>query len=112
MSFIETSSDKTSNHLDQSSRRRSTGIGEHGRAPRDLTAKPLDLGGDENLADALRRCEDTFNEDVLPPDARLREPREFYSALDMGCPPRNRKQAKSKQAALRATSTLHAHTAA
>ncbi|WP_027535269.1 hypothetical protein [Bradyrhizobium sp. WSM3983] len=86
MSFIETSSDKT----------RSTGFGEHGHAPRDATAKPLDLGGDENLADALRRCEDTFNEDVLPLDARLQEPREFYSALDMGCPPRSRKQAKSK----------------
>lgn len=109
MSFIETSSDKTSNYLDQSSRRPSTGFGEHGRAPRNLTAKPLDLGGDENLADALRQCEDRFNEDVLPLDARLREPREFYAARDVSCPPRSRKQAKSRQAALRATSTIHAH---
>jgi hypothetical protein len=112
VSFTETSSDKTSNPLDQSSRRRSTGFGEHGHAPRDSTAKPLDLGGDENLADALRRCEDTFNEDVLPLDARLREPREFYSALDMGCPPRSRKQARSKQAAHRTTSPSQADAAA
>lgn len=98
MSFIETSSD-----------RRSAGFGEHGHAPRGSTAKPLDLAGDENLADALRRCEDTFNEDVLPLDAKVSEPREFYPAPDMGCPPRSRKQAKSKQAAPRTTSTFHAH---
>lgn len=101
MSFIESCSD-----------RRSTGFGEHGRAPRGSAAKPLDLGGDENLADALRRCEDTFNEDVLPLDARLREPREFYSAVDMGCLPRSRKQTKARQVAPGATSTSHAHAAA
>lgn len=99
MSFIETSYD-----------RRSAGFAEHGRVPRQSAAKPLDLGGDKDLVDALRRCEDRFNEDVLPLDARLREPREFYSARDMVCPPRSRKQAKSKQAAPRATS--QAHTAA
>lgn len=101
MSFIETSSD-----------RRSASLGEHGRTPCHSAAKPLDLGGDEDLADALRQCEDRFNEDVLPRGARLREPREFYSTPDMGCPPRSRKQAKSKQAAPRATSTSPAHTAA
>ncbi|QPF88647.1 hypothetical protein [Bradyrhizobium commune] len=101
MSFIETSSD-----------RRSAGLGEHGRAPRGSAAKPLDLGGDQNLANALRRCEDTFNEDVLPRDARLREPREFYSAPDMGCPPRSRKQTQSRQDPPVATSTSHAHAAA
>ena len=65
------------------------------RRARDGT--PLDLAGDENLVDALRRCEHAFNEDVLPPRARLEEPREFYAAANMGCLPRSREQAPRKQ---------------
>ncbi|WP_426419693.1 hypothetical protein [Bradyrhizobium genosp. A] len=97
MSSDETSSDQSSNHLDQCSRRRIAGFDGRTRSPRDSVAKPLDLARDENLANALRRCEDAFNEDVLPLDARLREPREFYAAVDMGCLPRNQKQARLKQ---------------
>lgn len=98
MSSDETPSDESSRHLDQCSRR-SAGFDGRGRSPRDSAAKPLDLARDENLANALRRCEDAFNEDVLPLDAKLSEPREFYAAVEMGCLPRSRRQAERKQTA-------------
>jgi hypothetical protein len=92
------SSDRIDSHLEESSQP-VVRLRERGRSPlvsaRDGT--PLDLAGDENLVDALRRCEHAFNEDVLPPRARLEEPREFYAATNMGCLPRSREQAPCKQ---------------
>jgi hypothetical protein len=33
---------------------------------------------------ALRKCEHAFNEDVLPPHAKVAEPLEFYAAPKLG----------------------------
>lgn len=106
MSSDETPSDQSNNHLDQCSRRRIAGDG-RGHSLRDSAARPLDLVRDENLANALRRCEDAFNEDVLPLDARLHEPREFYATVDMRSLPRSQKQARLKQTAPRTTPASH-----
>jgi hypothetical protein len=107
------SSDRFDSHLEQSSSLPIVRFRERGRSPltsaRDGT--PLDLAEDENLVDALRRCEHAFNEDVLPPLAGLEEPREFYAA-NMGCLPPSREQAPRKQAALPGTSMLLPHVAA
>jgi hypothetical protein len=46
---------------------------------------PLDLVEDENITGALRRREGAFNEDVLPPDAELKAPREFYGETETRC---------------------------
>ena len=73
---------------------------------------PLDLAGDENLADALRRREHPFNEDVLPSHAKLLEPREFYGAAKVDHPTGDGKRAQRKQAALPGTSALLPHVAA
>jgi hypothetical protein len=74
---------------------------------------PLDLVGNGHLADALRRCEHAFSEDVLPPRARLQEPREFYAAANIGYLPRSREQAPRKQvAASRRRSTALPHAVA
>lgn len=48
-------------------------------------AKPVELAGNENVANALRRREDAFNEDILPSDVELRAPRDFYAAIRIGC---------------------------
>ena len=42
---------------------------------------PLDLTADKSLVRALYGREDTFNDDVLPGDAPLIAPREFYAAV-------------------------------
>ncbi|WP_315784197.1 hypothetical protein [Bradyrhizobium sp. SZCCHNPS1003] len=64
---------KASNRLEHSNR----------RSPRDAARSgfPLNLAADANLSNALRGCEDAFNEDVLPSDAELKAPREFYTAI-------------------------------
>ena len=41
----------------------------------------LDLAEDIGLVDALRRAEESFSSDVLPRDAELMAPRDFYAAL-------------------------------
>jgi len=41
----------------------------------------LDLADDRDLAGALRLAEAAFNEDVLPRDAELMAPADFYTAL-------------------------------
>ncbi len=53
------------------------------RSPGDAARSgfPLNLAADANLSKPLRGCEDAFNEDVLPSDAVLKAPREFYAAL-------------------------------
>jgi hypothetical protein len=75
------SSDRIDSYPEESSSQPVVRFRERGRSPL-VTARdgtPLDLAGDENLVDALRRCEHAFNEDVLPLGARLEEPREFYA---------------------------------
>lgn len=37
---------------------------------------------------ALRKCEHAFNEDVLPPHAKVAEPLEFYAAPKLDNPSR------------------------
>jgi len=93
------SSDRIDNHLEESSglpivRFRARGRSVLEGAKNDA---PLDLAGDENLADALHRREHTFNEDVLPPCAKLEEPRKFYLAASVDCLSRSREQAPRKQ---------------
>lgn len=111
MSSDEMPSEESSNHLDRRSRPRIAGFAERGSSPRDAAARLLALARDENLTNALRRSEDAFNEDVLPLDARLREPREFYATGDNGRLPCSRKRAKWKQNPPRTTFTSHAHAA-
>ena len=41
----------------------------------------LDLAEDSGLANALRTREETFNADVLPRDAELMAPSDFYAAI-------------------------------
>jgi|GEM_PF-3679407 len=41
----------------------------------------LDLAEDDHLANALRMSEAVFNEDVLPRDAELMAPSDFYAAI-------------------------------
>ncbi|MDA9503825.1 hypothetical protein XI09_03165 [Bradyrhizobium sp. CCBAU 11386] len=79
------SSDRIDGHLEESSNLPVVRFGERGSASLEgsRNGTPLDLAGDEALADALRRCEHAFNEDVLPPRSRLGEPREFYAAANM-----------------------------
>lgn len=73
---------KTSDHFHGSDRRRPAGLRKRGRSLVDLAIDRtlLDLAADENVVNALRRREDTFNQDVLPPEAKLEAPLEFYSA--------------------------------
>jgi hypothetical protein len=51
----------------------------------------LDLAEDNGPANALRMLEETFNADVLPRDAELMAPSDFYAAISSG-PSRGRKQ--------------------
>jgi hypothetical protein len=102
-------------HIEESSGQPVIRFGERDNALLEGTRNgtPLDLAGTENLTDALRWCEHAFNEDVLPPRARVEEPREFYAAANMGCLPRSREQAPRKQvAAPRRTSTPLPHATA
>lgn len=108
------SSDKIDNHLKDSSHLPVVRLRERGRSLCEGAryGTPLDLAGDANLADALRRHEHAFNEDVLPPRVKLEEPREFYAATAVGCLSRTRKQAPHGQVALPRTSVLLPHVAA
>jgi hypothetical protein len=55
-------------------------------AARFRTNRPLqlDLAEDNSLANALRRREETFNADVLPSNAELMAPTDFYATLAFG----------------------------
>ncbi|WP_163152360.1 hypothetical protein [Bradyrhizobium uaiense] len=44
----------------------------------------LNPSEDNRLANALRACEEIFNEDVLPGDAELMAPSDFYAAMAPG----------------------------
>ena len=45
---------------------------------------------------ALRKCGHAFNEDVLPPHAKVAEPLEFYAAPKLDIPSRSLKDAIGK----------------
>jgi hypothetical protein len=75
------SSDRIDDHLKDSSGLPVVHFREHGHSLLEGYGTPLDLAADEHLAGALRRREDAFNEDVLPPDVRLEAPLDFYAAI-------------------------------
>ncbi len=56
------------------------------RANRNETMRRFQLtpSEDNRLANALRACEEIFNEDVLPGDAELMAPSDFYAAMAPG----------------------------
>lgn len=89
---------KTSDHFHGSDRRRPAGLHKRRHSLLDLAISRtlLDLAADENVVNALRRREDTFNQDVLPPGAKLEAPLEFYSAR-MAYPLRSQEPAERKK---------------
>ncbi|WFU74908.1 hypothetical protein [Bradyrhizobium sp. CB2312] len=70
-------------------------------ANRDETGRAfqLDPTGENELANALRVREETFSSDVLPHDAELIAPSDFYAPIVSG-PPRTRPTTKADRAAL------------
>lgn len=87
---------KTSDHLHRGDPGHRAGLRKRCRSLLDLatTSTLLDLAAD--VVDALRRREDTFNQDVLPPGAKLEAPLEFYSAR-MAYPLRRQEPAERKK---------------
>jgi len=62
-------------------------------AARFKTSRPfqLDLADGNSQANALRRREETFNADVMPSNAELMAPSDFYAPIAIG-PSRGRTQ--------------------
>lgn len=89
---------KANDHLHGGGRRHRAGLRKCCRSLLDAATNStlLDLAADENVVNALRRCEDTFNQDVLPPGAKLEAPLEFYSAR-MAYPPCRQEPAEGKK---------------
>lgn len=89
---------KTSDHLHRGDRGHRAGLRERCPSLLDLATNStlLDLAADENAVNALRRREDTFNQDVLPPGAKLEAPLEFYSAR-MAYPLRRQEPAERRK---------------
>lgn len=83
---------KTSDHLHRSDRGHRAGLRKRGRSLLNLAPNRTLL----DVVDALRRREDTFNQDVLPPGAKLEAPLEFYSAR-MAYPLRSQEPAERKK---------------
>ncbi|WP_439370299.1 hypothetical protein ACRQ5Q_35715 [Bradyrhizobium sp. PMVTL-01] len=69
-------------------------------AARCETSRPLqlDLAEHNSLANALRRREETFNADVMPSNAELIAPSDFYATIAFG-PSRGRTQTTEGQMA-------------
>ncbi|KRQ08255.1 hypothetical protein AOQ71_22440 [Bradyrhizobium manausense] len=59
----------------------------------------LNFAEDNRHANALRVCEALFSEDVLPGDAKLMAPSDFYAAIASG-PSRTRPTARDEEVAL------------
>jgi len=59
----------------------------------------LNLAEDDDLASAMRVCEETFNADVLPRDVELMAPSDFYAAIASG-PSRTRPTTRGEGARL------------
>ncbi|MBR0706270.1 MULTISPECIES: hypothetical protein [Bradyrhizobium] len=78
-------SDRIDGHIDESSGDPIVRFGKRDIALPEVREndRPLDLAENKSLTDALRWCEHTFNEDVLPPRAMLEKPQEFYASANM-----------------------------
>lgn len=89
---------KTSHHLYRVDRRHRASLRERCPSLLDLATNStlLDLAADETAVNAMRRREDTFNQDVLPPGAKLEAALEFYSAR-MAYPLRRQEPAERKK---------------
>lgn len=107
-------SDAIDGDIDESSGLAVQHIGVRGRTLQHgmRNGRPLDLGGDRKMSVALRKCEHAFNEDVLPPHAKVAEPLEFYAASKLDNPSRSLKDAIGKKSASSGTSMLLPHVAA